>query len=97
MAKALFKSIDWYVHVAFIVSFALIIISFFMPPMGKIDPSALQAVGELGGTVALVTFLYKLPEYIEKSKSIKFSKGDTSLEVEGKANEKDEEDDNSFE
>lgn len=86
MAKFL-KAVDWYVHAAMLVSMALFIAAFIVPPTGSIDPSVLAAGGELTGAAAVLTFLAKLPEYIEKGITARVTKGNTTLEVGGKKKE----------
>lgn len=83
MAKIL-KAVDWYVHAAMLVSMALFIAAFIVPPTGHIDPSVLAAGGEMTGAAAVLTFLAKLPEYIEKGITARVTKGNTTLEVGGK-------------
>ena len=63
--------------VCFFVSVGLIIGGFFVPPMGVIDGSVLTAVGEL---LLFPTLLYGF-RAIELGYNIKFSKGNTSIEV----------------
>jgi len=82
MAKII-KAVDWYVHAAMLVSIALFIAAFIVPPTGRIDPSVLAAGGELTGAAAVLTFLAKLPEYIEKGITARVTKGNTTLEVGG--------------
>lgn len=60
----------------------LVLVSFFMPPAGVVDPSVLTAIGELGG----MTFLGMLPGIVKHAKSVKVEKGDTSIEIESKSN-----------
>ena len=60
-----------------IVAVLLIVISFFLPPMGAIDPSVLAAAGELFLFAALWTVIHA----IDRGNSAKLSKGDVSLEV----------------
>ena len=84
MAKAIFKVVDWYVHLAMIVSIGLGIAAFCIPPYAVIDRSILAFIAEITGAAALLTFLVKLPEYIEKGATAKFQRGNTSIEVGGK-------------
>ena len=59
------------------ISTALIVGSFFVPPMGQIDSSVLQAVGEIQGFAALgVGF-----ECIFTGMSVSLEKGDTKINV----------------
>lgn len=77
-------NVDWYVKGAFLLSMTLGIISFFIPPTGIIDSSVLTFSAEIVGGAALIVFLENIPKYIEKSRSLKFRKGDTEFEIEGK-------------
>lgn len=83
MAKIL-KAVDWYVHLAMIVSLGLGIAAFILPPTAVIDRSVLAFIGEITGAAALLTFLTKLPEYIEKGGTARVTKGNTTIEVGGK-------------
>ncbi len=83
MAKIL-KVVDWYVHLAMIVSIGIGIAAFFTPPMAVIDRSVLSFIAEITGAAALLTFLVKLPEYIEKGGTARVTKGSTTIEVGGK-------------
>lgn len=63
--------------VCFFVSVGLIVGGFFVPPMGIIDGSVLKAVGEL---LLFPTLLYAF-RAIELGLTIKFQKGDTTVEI----------------
>ena len=63
--------------VCFFVSVGLIVGGFFVPPMGVIDGSLLTAVGEL---LLFPTLLYGY-RAIELGLSVKFHKGDTTVEI----------------
>lgn len=80
MAKIL-RAVDWYVHLAMIVSIALGIAAFILPPTAVVDKSVLYLIAELTGAAALFTFLGKLPEYIEKGANVKFQRGNTIIEA----------------
>lgn len=60
-----------------VVSIALIVGGFFVPPLGVIDGSVLTAVGLL----LMFSVIEKIPEAIKAGKSVKISKGDFSAEV----------------
>lgn len=60
-----------------VVSIALIVGGFFVPPLGVIDGSVLTAVGLL----LMFSVIEKIPEAINAGKSVKISKGDFSAEV----------------
>lgn len=60
----------------------LILTSFLLPPTGVVHNSVLTAVGELGG----FALLGMIPHYLKVGKSVKVSKGDTTIELESKNN-----------
>lgn len=60
-----------------VVSIALIVGGFFVPPLGVIDGSVLTAVGLL----LMFSVIEKIPEAIKAGKSVKINKGDFSAEV----------------
>lgn len=61
----------------FVVSLGLIIGGFFVPPLGVIDGSVLTAVGEL----FMFGVLFEVPYFARLNKSLKISKGDTTIEL----------------
>lgn len=61
----------------FVISTALIIGGFFVPPTGVIDGSVLTAVGEL---IAFPTLLYGF-RALELGYELKFQHGETSVEL----------------
>lgn len=71
--------------IGFIISSALIVVSFILPPKGIIDPSVLKAVGEI---LAYPT-VFSACECIFTGLGVKVTKGDTSIEVTGNSVEKD--------
>lgn len=81
MAKIIFKGTPWYIHVAMIVSIALIIGSFFVPPYAVIDSSVLAAIGELLGGATLMNFVVNIPIYLEAGVKAKISHGNTTIAV----------------
>ena len=60
-----------------VVSIALIVEGFFVPPVGIIDGSVLIAVGEL----LMFSVIARIPEAIKAGKSVKIQKGDSSVEI----------------
>lgn len=80
--RQFFKSVDWYVKISFIFGILLLIAGFLFPwpPNGEISGSILAGVGELDTFTTIIVFLYKLPEYIEKSGQAKIKKGDLEIE-----------------
>ena len=63
--------------ITFIISVALISVGFAVPPCGIIDGSVLTAVGELFS----FPLLFYSARAIELGMEIKYSKGDTTLEI----------------
>ena len=63
--------------ICFFVSVGLIIGGFFVPPIGVIDGSILTAIGEL---LLFPTLLYGF-RAVELGLTIKFSKGDATIEI----------------
>lgn len=64
-------------YVNLVVSIALMVGGFFVPPLGVIDGSVITAVGLL----LMFSVIEKIPEAIKAGKSVKISKGDFSAEV----------------
>lgn len=81
MAKAIFKAVDWYVHLAMLVSIGLGIAAFCTEPPAVIDGSILAYIAEITGAAAVLTFLNKLPEYIAAGATARIQRGNLSLEV----------------
>jgi hypothetical protein len=81
MAKILFKGTPWYIHAAMIVSVALVVGSFFVPPMAVIDASVLAAIGEIMGGATLMNFVVNIPTYLEAGVKAKISHGNTAITV----------------
>ena len=63
-----------------IVSIALIVGGFFVPPLGIIDGSVLTAVGLLL-MFSVIAQIPKIMDAVRSGKSIKLQKGDFSAEV----------------
>lgn len=63
--------------VCFLVSIALIVTGFLLPPTGSIDGSVLTAVGEL---LIFPVIVYGF-RAIELGLEVKFTKGDASVEI----------------
>lgn len=64
-------------YVTLVISIALIVGGFFVPPLGVIDGSVLTAVGEL----VMFSVIEKIPEAIKAGRNIKLQKGDSSVEI----------------
>ena len=63
--------------ICFFVSVGLVVGGFFVPPMGVIDGSCLTAVGEL---LVFPALLYGF-RAVELGLTVKFQKGDSSIEI----------------
>ena len=59
------------------ISIGLLITSFFLPPTGRIEPSVLQATGEL----FLWPSLAFAAKAVEEGKNARIQRGNTSIEV----------------
>lgn len=64
-------------HVLTTISIFLIVTSFFIPPLGIIDPSVFVAVGELFGFAAL----WEMHVAVRKGLDAKISHHDTSISL----------------
>lgn len=69
------KKIPFFICLSF--SIILIIVSFIIPPTGKIDPSVIQAVAEIFAFAAL----YVVIEGMHRGSDVSISKGDVSLQI----------------
>lgn len=67
-------------YVNLVISIALIVGGFLLPPTGIIDGSVLTAVGELlmFGVIAQIP---RILDAVRNGKSLKFQKGDSSVEI----------------
>lgn len=68
----------WAFWICLLTSICLVVGGFFVPPLGIIDGSVLQAVGELLGFASIGM----IPSYIKEGKSAKITtKGGTTVEL----------------
>ena len=75
-------------HILTTISIFLIVTSFFIPPMGIIDPSIFVAVGELFAFAGL----WELHVAVRKGMDAKIKHHDTSFTVSSKKDEESDED-----
>ena len=87
MIKDLFIGMPWYLYLLLILCLGLIVASWFVPPMGVIHPSVLQAIAEILGFAWLYYTMANVPVFIEKGAKIKASWKDASIEIGRKKNE----------
>lgn len=66
-------------YVILLVSVMLIVVGFFIPPVGMIDGSVLTAVGLL----LLFAVVARIPDALAQGRSVKIQKGDFTAEVGG--------------
>lgn len=66
----------------FVISIALAIVGFILPPTGQIDNSVLICIGELG-FFSTVTRIPDLIKALKNGASIEISTGDKSITIEG--------------
>ena len=71
------------------ISIILIIISFFLPPQGVIDPSVMAATGEIFAFAALGAVL----KAMDKGNTINLKHGETEITINGKKYKLDTEED----
>lgn len=74
-------------HILTTISIFLIVASFFVPPIGVIDPSIFIAVGELFGFAAL----WELHVAVRKGLDAKIEHHDTKISLLGHKKDKEEE------
>lgn len=71
----------------FLISIALGVISFFIPPKGQIDQSVLLFIAEVG----VFATISKVPDFIravrENNTPLEIKKGDTSIKIGDETNE----------
>lgn len=77
MTKKVSKTTATLLAALTIVTVALLVASFIVPPTGKIDPSALSAAGEI---FAFAT-LWVVREAVKEGLSVKATHGNTTIEV----------------
>lgn len=83
MAEAIKKAIlgDVVFWVCLIVALVLMLLGFYLPPMGEISPSVLEAVGWLFGFAALAKLCDTVNTAIKTGYDAKVQHGDTTIEI----------------
>ena len=83
MAEAIKKAIlgDVVFWVCLIVALVLMLLGFYLPPMGEISPSVLEAVGWLFGFAALAKFCETANAAVKAGYDAKVQHGDTKIEI----------------
>ena len=83
MAEAIKKAIlgDVVFWVCLIVALVLMLLGFYLPPMGEISPSALEAVGWLFGFAALAKLCDTVNTAIKAGYDARVEHGETKIEI----------------
>ena len=83
MAEAIKKAIlgDMVFWVCLIVTLVLMLLGFYLPPMGEISPSVLEAVGWLFGFAALAKLCDTVNTAIKAGYDASVEHGDTKIEI----------------
>ena len=79
-------------YLILILSIALMVASFLVPPLGVIAPSVLQGSAIILGFTWLLYVTVHIPDFVEKGAKIKASYGNASIEI-GRNKKKKQEDD----
>ena len=86
--KNLFIGMPWYIYLLLLLVFGLFIASFFLPPLGIIHPSVLQAGAIILGFCWLFYVSVNIPTFIQRGAHIKASYGNTSITIGNEDEEK---------
>lgn len=83
MAESIKKAIigDMVFWACLVVTLVLMLLGFYLPPMGEISPSVLQAVGWLFGFAALAKFCETANAALKAGYDAKVQHGDTKIEI----------------
>ena len=83
MAESIKKAIlgDVVFWVCLMVTLVLMLLGFYLPPMGEISPSVLEAVGWLFGFAALAKFCDIVSTAVKAGYDAKVEHGETKIEI----------------
>ena len=90
--KNFFVGMPWYMYLILILVFGLFVASFFLPPLGIIHPSVLQAGAIVLGFAWLFYVSVNIPTFIQRGAHIKASYGNANITIDAEDEEKNEED-----
>lgn len=79
--KDFFIGMPWYMYLILILVFGLFVASFFLPPLGIIHPSALQAGAIILGFCWLYYVSVNIPTFIQRGAHIKASYGNANITI----------------
>lgn len=88
--KNFFVGMPWYMYLILILVFGLFVASFFLPPLGIIHPSVLQAGAIILGFCWLFYVSVNIPTFIQRGAHIKASYGNANITIDN--GDEDEED-----
>lgn len=89
--KNFFVGMPWYLYLILILVFGLFLASWFVPPLGIIHPSVLQAGAIVLGFCWIFYVTANIPTFIQRGAHIKASYGNANLTIEN-----DDEDESKF-
>ena len=72
----------WYIYLLLLLVFGLFVASFFLPPLGIIHPSVLQAGVIILGFAWLFYVSINIPNFIHRGAKIKASYGNAAFTIE---------------
>ena len=83
MAEVIKKAIlgDVVFWVCLVVTLVLMLLGFYLPPMGEISPSVLESVGWLFGFAALAKLCDTVNVAVKAGYDAKVQHGDTKIEI----------------
>lgn len=79
--KNFFIGMPWYMYLILILVFGLFVASFFLPPLGIIHPSVLQAGAIILGFCWLFYVSVNIPNFIQRGAHIKASYGNAEITI----------------
>ena len=71
----------WYMYLILVCVFGLFVASFFLPPLGIIHPSVLQAGAIILGFAWLFYVTVNIPVFIQRGAHIKASYGNANITI----------------
>ena len=86
--KNFFLGMPLYIYLLLLLVFGLFVASFFLPPLGIIHPSVLQAGAIILGFCWLFYVSVNIPNFIQRGAHIKASYGNTSITIGNEDEEK---------
>lgn len=80
--KNFFLGMPLYIYLLLLLVFGLFVASFFLPPLGIIQPSVLQAGAIILGFAWLFYVTANIPTFIQRGAKIKASYGNANITIE---------------